>query len=402
MGPGTQVAFAALLLLSFVGSAAQAGEKPSHPWSKLEAPSDGESEAIGGFGNGCLTGGVAIPAVGVGYQGVRRSRGRYFGHRRLVDFITAYGRKIQEAGLDRVLLGDLAQPRGGPMSWGHASHQIGLDVDIWLSRPTVARQRPLTEAETEEIDFPSMVNLEDGSMHLDHWSNDQETMLRLAASFPEVDRIFVSAAIKRALCDAAEAAGAKPGSEARAWLHKIRPWWGHTGHFHVRVGCPRSDGDCQPQKRIVPGDGCEHVDWFMKREVWKPPKKKKKRKKKRRRTLPERCQIVFEAPSRPTPAPESANASPKPVSEDAAASPKPAIDTLPNAPETGETSGRSLTEQQVKPPDATGGQAIDTPPGDPGQGGNLGGQPQPKTDGAPAQSQPKPQSEGHGEPPRGG
>jgi murein endopeptidase len=29
-----------------------------------------------------------------------------------------------------LLIGDMSQPRDGPMLYGHSSHQIGLDVDI--------------------------------------------------------------------------------------------------------------------------------------------------------------------------------------------------------------------------------------------------------------------------------
>jgi hypothetical protein len=32
-------------------------------------------------------------------------------------------------------IGDISQPRGGPMTSGHASHQIGLDADIWMLPP---------------------------------------------------------------------------------------------------------------------------------------------------------------------------------------------------------------------------------------------------------------------------
>ena len=32
-----------------------------------------------------------------------------------------------------LLVGDMAQARGGPMLTGHASHQVGLDADIWLT-----------------------------------------------------------------------------------------------------------------------------------------------------------------------------------------------------------------------------------------------------------------------------
>ena len=42
-------------------------------------------------------------------------------------------------------VGDMSQPRGGPMVTGHSSHQIGLDVDIWLTPMPTARSRRKSE-----------------------------------------------------------------------------------------------------------------------------------------------------------------------------------------------------------------------------------------------------------------
>ena len=46
------------------------------------------------------------------------------------------------------LVGDISQPRGGPMFTGHASHQIGLDADVWL---TPMPDRTLSRAERESM-----------------------------------------------------------------------------------------------------------------------------------------------------------------------------------------------------------------------------------------------------------
>ena len=55
-------------------------------------------------------------------------------------------------------------------------------------------------------------------------------VIRAAAQEPTVQRIFVNAAIKKALCR--EAKG------DRHWLSKVRPMYGHDYHFHIRIKCP--------------------------------------------------------------------------------------------------------------------------------------------------------------------
>jgi penicillin-insensitive murein endopeptidase len=82
-------------------------------------------------------------------------------------------------------------------------------------------------------------------------------VLRDAAQEPSVQRIFVNAAIKKALCR--EAKG------DRSWLSKIRPWWGHDYHFHIRMSCPPGSSDCKGQPSQAGGEGCGAGDlayWF--------------------------------------------------------------------------------------------------------------------------------------------
>src|SRR6516165_2279694 len=52
----------------------------------------------------------------------------------LIYFLEGLGTKVANAGTWRgLLVGDISQPRGGPMITGHDSHQVGLDADIWLT-----------------------------------------------------------------------------------------------------------------------------------------------------------------------------------------------------------------------------------------------------------------------------
>ncbi|MDS4019222.1 MAG: penicillin-insensitive murein endopeptidase [Candidatus Competibacter sp.] len=233
------------ILLSLLSLAVALPARAGNGWSTVAYPLSGPPQVIGSHTAGCIAGAAALPLVGDGYQVMRASRNRYYGHPLLVAFVERLGRQAAARG-GRLLIGDLGQPRGGPMPNGHRSHQSGLDVDVWfLQQP---RERLLSRSETEEIDMPSMVRAAEGTLNPTRWSPRYRDMLKLAALAPEVDRVFVNAIIKQALCYS---------ETDRSWLDKVRPWWGHDAHFHVRLACPPDSGQCKPQKPIPPGDGCD-------------------------------------------------------------------------------------------------------------------------------------------------
>ena len=133
----------------------------------------------------------------------------------------------KDAGWPGILVGDIGQPRGGPALSGHASHQIGLDADIWL---TPMPDHLLSREEREEISAVMMVREDRTDIDPKAWTPQHWMVIRDAAKEPAVQRIFVNAAIKKALCR--EATG------DRSWLAKVRPWFGHDYHFHIRMRCP--------------------------------------------------------------------------------------------------------------------------------------------------------------------
>ena len=100
-------------------------------WGGFAMPSPAPSHAVGTYSNGCLLGGAPLPPEGAGYQVVRLTRERYYGHPALIDYLVDLGTRAEAAGLGPILVADLSAPRGGPLS-GHASHEIGLDADVWL------------------------------------------------------------------------------------------------------------------------------------------------------------------------------------------------------------------------------------------------------------------------------
>jgi penicillin-insensitive murein endopeptidase len=147
------------------------------------------------------------------------------------------------------------------MPYGHRSHQNGLDADIWFWLP--ADRLALTVTARESLPAPSMLNANGRSIDAQQWSQRQAHVLRLAVSFDVVARIFVNPTIKKALCE--QFSGA-------AWLQKLRPWWGHDDHFHVRLHCPRGESTCQNQDPLPAGDGCgADLAWWFSEEARQPP-----------------------------------------------------------------------------------------------------------------------------------
>jgi penicillin-insensitive murein DD-endopeptidase len=192
------------------------------------------------------------------------------------------------AGWPGLLVGDISQPRGGPMFTGHASHQVGLDADIWLTpMPT----RELSRAEREEMSATMVVADSRTDVDPKVWTPGHFAVIKAAAEEPQVQRIFVNAAIKRALCR--EATG------NRAWLHKVRPMYGHDYHFHIRIKCPADDSACKPQDPVPPGDGCGDLAFWFKESVIHPkpsPEPAKPRKGLTLANLPAACRAVVMAP----------------------------------------------------------------------------------------------------------
>lgn len=234
------------------------------PWSHIEMPTPARAEAVGGVSNGCIFGAQRLPATGEGYVAVRRERNRHYGHPTTLRFVERLGETVSRRTDAFMMVGDLSQPRGGLMSNMHRSHQSGLDVDVWYTLAPTARRA--LESYPEGRNPPSMVTA-DGNRVTSRWGADQRFMLEAAASAPEVDRIFINPAIKQALC--------RETTGNRSWLGKLRPWWGHDAHFHVRLRCPAGSADCSQQAQVPMGDGCgPQLAWWFSEEARRPAKGK--------------------------------------------------------------------------------------------------------------------------------
>lgn len=217
------------------------------PWAVVGGPASGPTQIWGSYDQGCIAGAAALPLEGEGYQAVRPDRRRNYGHPELVDFVEDLARAAEAAGLGLVNVADLGQPRGGPII-GHASHESGLDVDIWFRLDLPA----LPRADRSAADETSFVAAGGASVDAQLWGDDQAELVHLAASDPRVARIFIHGAIKQDLCDR--------DWDDRAWLRVLIPEGNHISHMHVRLNCPEGGWGCQGQGAPPPGTGCRDDD----------------------------------------------------------------------------------------------------------------------------------------------
>jgi penicillin-insensitive murein endopeptidase len=249
------------------------------------------TRVVGFYARGCIAGAEALPINGESWQVMRLSRNRNWGHPDLVALVARLAAKARkDAGWPGILVGDMSQPRGGPMLTGHASHQAGLDADIWL---TPMPNRRLSREEREETSAVMMVRADRLDIDPRNWTPTHLNVIRAAAQEPSVQRIFVNAAIKKALCR--EARG------DRSWLHKVRPMYGHDYHFHIRIKCPPGSGECESQPEPTASEGCSAGDlayWFQDSVLHpKPPKvPPKPRPPMTMAQLPAACKAVLAAP----------------------------------------------------------------------------------------------------------
>lgn len=273
------------LLIALLAVPAAAAQPAKQLFGAKTVPADMAPAPIGSYVSGCLAGAVELPETGPSWQAMRLRRNRNWGHPNAIAFIERLGAAAQRIGWPRIYVGDISQPRGGPMRTGHTSHQTGLDIDIWFRRPEA---RLLSPGERERIGSPSVVARDRRSVN-GAWTAAHHALLKAAAEDPAVARIFVNAAVKRELCNA------EPPGADRGWLAKVRPWWKHESHFHVRLNCPAGAPDCVEQDRVPRGDGCDaSLAWWFSDEALNPkPGPSAPRTELRMADLPPACAAVL-------------------------------------------------------------------------------------------------------------
>ncbi len=214
------------------------------------------TESIGSYTAGCIRNAAALPASGQGFQVIRLNRGRYYANPEMIDYIESLAKTVSEQLGAILLIGDIAQRTGGPMFDEHSSHQTGLDADILFWQHPIALRRQLTITERMHIFPQSVLNFERTGIDDFKWDVKVEEIIKTAASDKKVDRIFVNPIIKKRLCQT---------YPEEKWLGKVRPWYGHDGHFHVRLKCPSGNASCETQEPLnMFDDGCgSDLDgWF--------------------------------------------------------------------------------------------------------------------------------------------
>lgn len=208
--------------------------------------------SFGSYAKGCLAGAEQLAESGPTWQAMRLSRNRNWGHPELIDFVKDLSRKAaQQPGWKGLYVGDLSQPRGGPMLTGHRSHQIGLDADIWMLPPD---RLNLSATEREALSSISTRRAK-GAYVNKNWTRAHHEIIKAAAKDKRVARIFVFPGAKVQMC--------KDAKGDRSWLRKIRPWWGHHYHFHVRLSCPKGVKGCVDQAPPPAGDGCKDAEQWV-------------------------------------------------------------------------------------------------------------------------------------------
>ena len=255
----------ALIALILGAAPAAAQQKANQLFGAMRAASQQGSESIGFYSKGCAAGLVQLPESGPTWQAMRLSRNRNWGHPQMIDFLIGLSQEARRQGWAGLYIGDISQPRGGPMVSGHNSHQIGLDADIWMLPP---RRVNLSRSERENISSIS-VRTEDQRRINGNWTQAHYNIMRAAALDDRVDRIFVAAAVKVEMCRTAT-------RRDRNWLRKIRPLYGHNTHFHVRLRCPAGSRNCVTQSPSVRelsngGDGCDETLMWWVTDYLDPP-----------------------------------------------------------------------------------------------------------------------------------
>jgi penicillin-insensitive murein endopeptidase len=288
------LALAQLCLAAGLPAASSADEPAKQAFGSQALPTEAAPQSVGFYSKGCMAGAVAIPVDGPDWQVMRLSRNRRWGHPELIRTIERLAVKAREDGWNGLMIGDISQPRGGPMLTGHASHQIGLDADLWFMPMP---ERRLSYQEREELSAVSV--LKAGTNHVDdkRWTKAHEKLLKHAAAFGDVERILVHPGVKKKLCDTVRG--------DRSWLSKIRPYYGHHYHFHIRLACQDGSPACKKQAEVAKGEGCDaSLDWWFKVALApKKPKKDEDPDKPPRplmvSQLPPACAAILNAPERP-------------------------------------------------------------------------------------------------------
>lgn len=279
-----------LTLILGLGSVSEAQMLAKQQFGAKSNASAQRPAPFGSYSAGCLAGAEQLPETGPTWQAMRLSRNRNWGHPEAIDFVKDLSAKAaKQPGWRGLYIGDIGQPRGGPMLTGHRSHQMGLDIDIWM---LPASRLNLSRNDRENISSISLRRAK-GAYVNNNWSRAHHEIIKAAAKDRRTARIFVFPGAKVQMC--------KDEKGSKRWLRKVRPWFGHHYHFHVRLNCPRGARGCVEQDPPPRGDGCADAqEWVNNIINPQPPKPRdpnapapKPRRELRVADLPQQCAGVL-------------------------------------------------------------------------------------------------------------
>ena len=275
-----------IIFVVVLGSKISFAEPVKYLFGKQLIATDRPAQPYGSYARGCADGLVKLPETGATWQTMRLSRNRNWGHPNLLKTLTNLSKKAKEYGWNGLYFGDISQPRGGPMLSGHRSHQLGLDADIWLM-PKLKFNYTIEEREKV---LPQSMSKMNGAMVNNQWSKTHHKIIRAISKDDNVARIFIFPGAKVKMC--------RDEKGNRDWLRKVRPWWGHIYHFHVRINCPEGAEGCRSQFPPPSGDGCLEAEEWVKK-IFNPPPLKRLRPKVQPRAeillsdLPKACSEIL-------------------------------------------------------------------------------------------------------------
>jgi penicillin-insensitive murein endopeptidase len=252
-----------------------------YKWEDIKQPTPLKTKVYGGYTHGCIDGATKLPEKGQGYIAANAKNNRLYGHSDLIKIIKDIALEINNNYNATIQVGDLGQARGGPApiaTSAHRSHQNGLDVDIWY------RNINKKKISQDDIYPKSVLSFFKNKISKQKWNDSHEHMLKYAAKFKEVERILVNPHIKKIMCKK---------YKDEPWIHKLRPWWGHDKHFHLRLKCPENDKSCVKQTPVPDEDSCaEPLQWWFSKEA-KNLGKSKGSKPREYPKLPKQCDKVW-------------------------------------------------------------------------------------------------------------
>ncbi len=237
------------------------------------------TQIYGSYNLGCMEHAQALPVKGDHYVMQQWGPQRNYASMQMIDYLQKLTDAAKAAGLPPIVIGDLSRPNGGPYGKSnHASHMIGLDVDIPFGFAPDLPQKLQTP--------PSFYLVKNGKLTT-NFDSARVKLIYLAAQDERVERIFVAPRIKEGMCRLFA-----DNPDNAVWLRRLRPWFGHRAHMHVRLSCPPDSPYCIQQAAVPPGDGCgsELASWFMPPDphYQAPPKQKKDKPQ-----WPQQCKILL-------------------------------------------------------------------------------------------------------------